>query len=112
MAAFAVWIAVLAPTISRTAEACVFPELTAMCGHVAAGHEHHHHGGGGHDEGDEACGYCTLFASTPSLGGTLFVHGVAFVAAPPPATRPATRGFHRVAFLLPPSRGPPVVVRS
>lgn len=110
MAAFAVWIAVLAPTVSRTAEACVFPELSAMCGAMAAGHEHHHHGGGHHDDGDAACGYCTLFASIPALGGSFFVHGVAFVTAPPPAVRPVARGVARETRLHPPSRGPPVVV--
>ncbi len=110
MAAFAVWVAVLAPTVSRTAQSCVFPELSALCGQVSAGHEHHHrHEGGHHDDGEGACGYCTLFARTPSLGGMVALHRMACVAAPPPDVRPVTPGFVTLAFPRPPSQGPPAV---
>ena len=106
MALVAVWLTVLAPTVSRTA-AFAFPDLGAWCEPVG-----HHHDGDGvhHDDADAACGYCTLFSATPALGGGAFAAGVPFVARttaiaaalPPRAVVDAIFHIH--------ARGPPVVV--
>ena len=110
MALVAVWLTVLAPTVSRTAAAAfALPDLGAWCEPV--GH-HHEDGASAHTDEDAACGYCTLFASTPTLGGGAFVAGVPFIAGPvktagPPLPRAATASF----FPTHP-RGPPVVVTA
>jgi hypothetical protein len=98
MALVAVWLTVLAPSVSRTVSAAfVFPDLGAWC----EGSSNGHHGTTtGHDtdavSDGAACGYCTLFAQMPALGTDL----------------PVVRAHVPVAILHAPPRGPPVAAHA
>ncbi|WP_325470108.1 DUF2946 family protein [Luteibacter sp.] len=114
MALVAVWLTVLAPSVSRTVSAAfVFPDLGTWCEPVPADH---HGAARGHDADapgdDAACGYCTLFAQMPALG-TAFHIGHAL---PSPgyvaATLPAARAHEPTAILHAPPRGPPVAAHA
>ncbi|WP_448099385.1 DUF2946 family protein [Luteibacter yeojuensis] len=104
MALVAVWLTALVPTVSRTADVFVFPDLGAWC--ESSPGEHH---GDGHDarDTDAACGYCTLFAQQPALAGSFFIGHVQVPSVPVPAMSPAVR--HGVAPLTAHAspRGPP-----
>ncbi|MET0935062.1 MAG: DUF2946 family protein [Luteibacter sp.] len=116
MALVAVWLTVLAPTVSRTAAAAfVFPDLGAWCEGVAGSH---HAGNADHGErhadrdDNAACGYCTLFAQNPSLGGAFVVPHVPVVAGRvEPRALPAA-GRLAAALRHTPARGPPVVAHA
>ncbi|KAF1006305.1 MAG: hypothetical protein GAK28_02616 [Luteibacter sp.] len=108
MALVAVWLTVLAPTVSRTA-AFEFPDLGAWCEPV--GH-HHDDAPAHHDDGDAACGYCTLFSGTPSLGGGTFATGVAYLAPSVVAAGPVPSRAITATSLLIHARGPPVVATA
>lgn len=104
MALVAVWLTVLAPTASRTAEVFAFPDLGAWCESVPG--EHH---GNGHETPDAgaACGYCTLFAQQPALAGSFFVGHVHALSVSAQAMPPAVRhGPARLTTHVSP-RGPP-----
>jgi len=109
MALVAVWLTVLAPSVSRTVSAAlVFPDLGAWC---EASPGDHHAGATGHDAdapGDgAACGYCTLFAQMPALGSAFHVGHALPSPARIPAALPPTRAHVPVAILYAPPRGPP-----
>ncbi|WP_429200211.1 DUF2946 family protein [Luteibacter sp. W1I16] len=106
MALVAVWLTALAPTVSRTAEVFVFPDLGAWC--ESAPGEHHGDGHDTRDAGlDAACGYCTLFTQQPALAGSFFIGHVHVPPVPSPAMSPAV--LHGVALLTAHAspRGPP-----
>jgi hypothetical protein len=107
MAIVAVWFTVLVPTVSRTLPVVALSDLGAWCEGTPAAH---HDRGGDHRDADAdgACGYCTLFAQMPALGGRFFIATVVPVAArlDPVVPRP-----HHVASpsrVHAPPRGPPV----
>jgi hypothetical protein len=118
MALVAVWLVVLAPTASRTLAAMAPPAHAH--GHASMAGMHHHGmrhtempaAPQGHDDCDAACGYCTLFAQQPALGGGFFVGhvppvaGHAIAVARIDASGPATPAIHA------PARGPPFVVHA
>jgi hypothetical protein len=110
MALVAVWLTVLAPSVSRTVSAAfVFPDLGAWCETSPAAH---HDTATGHDTdapGDgSACGYCTLFAQMPALGASFHVGHVLPLPGYVPASLPVTHAHVLVAILHAPPRGPPV----
>jgi len=107
MAIVAVWFTVLAPTVSRTLPAFAFPELGAWCEGTPATH---HDGGADHHDADAdgACGYCTLFAQVPALGGSFFIGGVAHVAAHIDPVVPRPHDIASPSRFHAPPRGPPV----
>lgn len=105
MAIVAVWLTVLAPTVSRALPAFAFPDLGAWCD---SGHDR---GGEHHDTGD-ACGYCALFAQTPVLGGGFFVAGLLPVPGYVDATLPARPGAPSRVRYHAPTRGPPVAAHA
>lgn len=114
MALVAVWLTVLAPSVSRTVSAAfVFPDLGAWCEAIPSDH---HGAATGHDAdapGDgAACGYCTLFAQMPALGTAFFVGHILPLPGDVPAGLPALRAHVRVAILHAPPRGPPVVAHA
>lgn len=113
MAIVAVWLTVLAPTVSRTLPAFAFPDLGAWCdsGAVTA---HHAMPGHGHDLGgdQDACGYCALFAQTPALGGGFFVAQLLPLAGYVDATLPARRAAPSLVRHHAPTRGPPVAAHA
>jgi hypothetical protein len=114
MALVAVWLTVLAPSVSRTVSAAfVFPDLGAWC----EGSSNGHHGTTtGHDtdavSDGAACGYCTLFAQMPALGPAFYIGH----ALPSPgyvaADLPVVRAHVPVAILHAPPRGPPVAAHA
>lgn len=116
MALVAVWLIVLAPTASRTLAA------TAMPAHAHASMAGmHHHGMGhmdmpaspqGHEDCDAACGYCTLFAQQPALGGSFFVGHVPPVTRHVLASLPSGRAGPAARVVHAPARGPPFVVTA
>jgi hypothetical protein len=111
MALVAVWLTVLAPTVSRTAAAAfVFPELGAWC--EAAPGSHHGDPGGHVDDGDAACGYCTLFAHTPALGSSFFIGHVLPLPGPDGARVNVAGARAPVAVHHASPRGPPVVAHA
>jgi hypothetical protein len=105
MAIVAVWLTVLAPTVSRSLPVFALPDLGAWCEGMPSAH---HDMGGDHQDADGACGYCTLFAQTPALGGSFFVGHVLPLAAQVNATLPALRTAPSVVRHHAPPRGPPV----
>lgn len=105
MAIVAVWLTVLAPTVSRSLPAFAFPDLGAWCESAPAAH---HDTGGDHQDADAACGYCTLFAQAPALGGSFFVGHVLPLAGRSDATLPSLRAAPSVVRHHAPPRGPPV----
>ncbi|MGN6479963.1 DUF2946 domain-containing protein [Luteibacter sp.] len=109
MAILAVWLAALAPTISRVS-AWSFPDLGAWCEPADA----HHHGDGSQGHGDDgaACGYCTLFAHHPGLAGASFAAGVPRLAVHADASMPARDGFMARATFHAHPRGPPVAAHA
>lgn len=119
MALVAVWLIVLAPTASRTLAAAGMP------GHVHTAHASmagmHHHGMDsmempatpqGHEDCGAACGYCTLFAQQPALGGSFFVGHVLPVAGHVLAVLPAPHAELAGRIVHAPARGPPFVVTA
>jgi Protein of unknown function (DUF2946) len=109
MALVAVWLTVLAPSVSRTVSAAfVFPDLGAWCETSPADH---HDTTTGHDADapadGAACGYCTLFAQMPALGTAFYVGHALPLAVYVPAALPPTRAHVPVAILYAPPRGPP-----
>lgn len=110
MAIVAVWLAALAPTVSRVT-AWQLPDLGAWC---EAADVHHHGEGGAQGHGDDgaACGYCTLFAHHPGLATAMFAADVPPIARAADAGAPASLAFvPRAAFHHRP-RGPPVVAHA
>ena len=110
MAIIAVWLTALAPTVSRALPSpFLFPDLGAWCEASPADH----HGMALHDEdAGAACGYCTLFAQSPLLGGSFFIGHVLPQPGYVPATLPVARSAAPVARLHAPPRGPPVVAHA
>lgn len=111
MAIVAVWLTALAPTVSRVS-AFTFPDLGAWC--EPATMAHHHDGGGhaGHDEGDAACGYCTLFTHSPGMAGGMQVGEVPRLAIDSAAHGAQARAFAPSAFFHTHPRGPPVAAHA
>jgi hypothetical protein len=114
MALFAVWLTVLAPSVSRTVSAAfAFPDLGAWCEAVPTDH---HGMASGHDaavpDDGSACGYCTLFAQTPALGSAFFIGHAVPVPGYVAAGLPVARAHVPVAILHAPPRGPPVVAHA
>jgi hypothetical protein len=104
MALVAVWLTVLAPTASRTAQVFVFPDLGAWCESAPGEHR-----GNGHEtrDTDAACGYCTLFAQQPALAGSFFIGHVQASSAPAQAMPPAVRHGPAPLTIHASPRGPP-----
>jgi hypothetical protein len=114
MALVAVWLTVLAPSVSRTVSApVVFPDLGAWC---EASPADHHDTTTGHDADapadGAACGYCTLFAQMPALGTAFYVDQTLPLAVHVAAVLPPTRAHVPVAILYAPPRGPPVAAHA
>lgn len=105
MAIVAVWLTVLAPTVSRSLPAFAFPDLGAWCESVPAAH---HDMGADHQDVDAACGYCTLFAQMPALGGSFFVGHALPLAGHVDSTLPTQRSTPTIGRHHAPPRGPPV----
>ena len=118
MALVAVWLIVLAPTASRTL-AAIGPSGHGAA-HASMAGMHHHDmshmdmpmSPQGHDDCDAACGYCTLFAQQPALGGSFFVGHVPPVAGHVPAALPPGRSGPAARLVHAPARGPPLVVTA
>ncbi|QWT19410.1 DUF2946 family protein [Bacillus sp. NP157] len=103
MALVAVWLAVLAPTVSRVT-AFAFPDLGAWCA-PAEGHPH----GTAMQGDDDACGYCTLYAQLPGLAASFHVGHVPW-PGDALASRPAgDRTFVPGTTIHVHPRGPPVL---
>jgi hypothetical protein len=114
MALVAVWLTVLAPSVSRTVSAAfVFPDLGAWC--EGAPLEHHGamdvHATDATGDG-AACGYCTLFAQTPALGATFYIGHALPSPGHVPADLPVVRADAPVSILHAPPRGPPVAAHA
>jgi hypothetical protein len=114
MALVAVWLTVLAPSVSRTVSAtAAFPDLGAWCETIPTSH---HGAASGHDDAatddGAACGYCTLFAQMPALGTVFFIGHVLPLPGPVAARLPPDRSYVPVAILHAPTRGPPVVAHA
>lgn len=114
MALVAVWLTVLAPSVSRTVSAAfVFPDLGAWCETTPT---NHHDAAAGHDANapadGAACGYCTLFAQMPALGATFHIGQVLPSPGYVTAELPAIRAHVPVAILHAPPRGPPVAAHA
>ncbi|MDQ7995877.1 MAG: DUF2946 domain-containing protein [Luteibacter sp.] len=116
MATVAVWLTVLAPTVSRALPAFAFPDLGAWCDREAVTAHHgmpgHGHDMGGAQDADDACGYCALFAQTPALGGGFFVARWLPLAGYVDATLPARRAAPSLVRHHAPTRGPPVAAHA
>jgi hypothetical protein len=114
MALVAVWLTVLAPSVSRTMSAAfVFPDLGAWCEGLARDH----HGAAATRDTDamgngDACGYCTLFAQMPALGAAFFIGPPLPPPGYVPADLPVARAHVPVAVLHAPPRGPPVAAHA
>ncbi|MDQ0009165.1 hypothetical protein J2T07_001342 [Luteibacter jiangsuensis] len=104
MALVAVWLTALAPTVSRTAEAFVFPDLGAWC---ESSPGNHHDSGHETRDTDAACGYCTLFAQQPALAGSFFIGHVRVPAAPTPPMPPVVHAGPAPLTAHASPRGPP-----
>jgi len=109
MALVAVWLTALVPTVSRSMPAApAFPDLGAWC---EASPGDHHRSMSAHDmdamQDGAACGYCTLFAQTPALGGSFFVAHVLPVPGTPAPARPSRPATGSIARYHAPPRGPP-----
>ena len=114
MALVAVWLTVLAPSVSRTVSAAfVFPDLGAWC---EGAPRDHHRAMANHDTdamGDgAACGYCTLFAQTPALGAVFYIGHALPSSGYVAADLPVARAHVPVAILHAPPRGPPVATHA
>lgn len=131
MALVAVWLTVLAPTVSRGIAWASFPDLGAWCqpspapmhagmshggmAHAAMSHATMvHRGMSDHDacDTDAACGYCTLFAQQPALGGAVFVGHPALATVEVPIALPALRAGSARPALHAPSQGPPFIAHA
>jgi hypothetical protein len=107
MAIVAVWFTVLAPTVSRTIPRVALPDMGAWCEGMSA--THHDRAGDHRDaDADGACGYCSLFAQMPALGGRFFIGHVAHVAARIDPVVPRPHDVASPARFHAPPRGPPV----
>ncbi|WP_052697749.1 DUF2946 family protein [Luteibacter yeojuensis] len=110
MALVAVWLTAFAPTVSRVS-AFTFPDLGAWCEPAAT--PHHHDGGhAGHDDGDAACGYCTLFTHSPGMAGGVHVGEVPRLAIEGGARAAPAHAFAPPAFFHTRPRGPPVAAHA
>jgi hypothetical protein len=110
MALVAVWLAALAPTLSRV-DAWRFPDLGAWCEAANAPH-HGDEGARTHDEGGAACGYCTLFAHHPGLVGAVHAGGVPVLSLDGLERAPPNRPFSPQAIFHTHPRGPPVAAHA
>jgi len=110
MAIVAVWLTALAPTVSRVT-AWTFPDLGAWCAPADAPH-HGTQGAGGHDDGGEACGYCTLFTHSPGLAGVAYAGVVPRLATGVPVPAATHRAFVPRSFFHTQPRGPPVAAHA
>jgi hypothetical protein len=110
MAIIAVWLAALAPTISRV-DAWRFPELGAWCEPVDA-HHHGDEGARGHDDAGAACGYCTLFTHSPGLAGAFHAAGVPHLSLASLTPAAPDREFSPRAVFHTHPRGPPVAAHA
>jgi hypothetical protein len=114
MALVAVWLTVLAPSVSRTVSAAfVFPDLGAWC---ETSPSDHHGTTTGHDAdtpGDGAvCGYCTLFAQMPALGTAFYTGHILPTPSYVVAVLPAAHARAPVSILHASPRGPPVAAHA
>ncbi|NID16448.1 DUF2946 family protein [Luteibacter yeojuensis] len=111
MALVAVWLTVLAPTVSRSLAAFgPTPMPTGMSmpmhHHAMADMPARHDSHGAADCGD-ACGYCTLFTQLPGMAGSFFVGQALAPASHAPAAAPTCRAGPATCLVYAPARGPP-----